>query len=365
MLPYDLDAFRTSMTGFEAVTGSSQPAAECTSQAADPAQASRPLLILRRASPSAERCDPLSSCTEQEEIVGRVDDEREALLQPVGEVVGRAYPDSDRHLVFTSNGQCVRDDLVDFWVRQVDGIESDREAEIEEAQEEDVDAWDGGDSLEVLDGLLGFDDQRDDDVVVRPREVLLVVERIPRCPQGPKLRTPSGGKRVAATIPSTSVGVFTRGARTPSPPRSSARWMNTGLAGGTRTIGIASVPFIAISMCSTSAESSPLCSVSMTSQSNPACASSSAALGLPRPRKQPIVGSPARSFSLTQFSFTFSPFRSCAVGQPGARVTVSPTSAAFGPCAPASLRHLGTDCHAPPASRSPAPTLRSARAPPA
>ena len=61
----------------------------------------------------------------------------------------------------------------------------------------------------------------------------------------------------------------------------------------TRTIGTTSLPLIAMSICWISAESRPLCSVSMTSQSIPARAISSATLGLPSPRKQPMAGFPA------------------------------------------------------------------------
>src|SRR5262245_59716202 len=73
--------------------------------------------------------------------------------------------------------------------------------------------------------------------------------------------------------------------------------MKTGSPEGSRTSGTASVPLIAMSMCSTWLVSSALCSVSMTSQSKPACDRSSATLGLPRPRKQPSVDCPAFSFS--------------------------------------------------------------------
>ena len=80
---------------------------------------------------------------------------------------------------------------------------------------------------------------------------------------------------------------------------SSERWMNTWSELGMRTIGIASVPLIAINMCWTSAMSRPLCSISMTMKSNPEWAICSATFGLPMPRKQPTVAWPALSFCLT------------------------------------------------------------------
>ena len=75
--------------------------------------------------------------------------------------------------------------------------------------------------------------------------------------------------------------------------------MNTWSELGRRTSGMASVPFMAISICCTWAMSMPLCSVSMTMKSKPQCAICSAIIGLPSPRKQPMVGRPCLSFSLT------------------------------------------------------------------
>ena len=76
---------------------------------------------------------------------------------------------------------------------------------------------------------------------------------------------------------------------------------------GNRTKGTVSVPLTVISICSTWPISRALCSVSMTSQSNPAWDRSSATFGLPSPMKHPIVDSPAFSFSLTQFFFMLDP----------------------------------------------------------
>jgi hypothetical protein len=103
------------------------------------------------------------------------------------------------------------------------------------------------------------------------------------------------------------LAVRIKGTTIPIAPISKARWMHTQSDDGSRTNGTVSVPLTAMSMCSTWPISRALCSVSMTSQSNPACDRSSATFGLPSPMKHPIVDSPAFSFSLTQFFFMFAP----------------------------------------------------------